>query len=289
MYTATENILDVTQLEPKQKHLTIFIRFDELTEGETLTVHNDHDPKPLYYQLLAERGDFFTWQYLEQGPQWWIVKITKRVSGFNNETLGQIAAKNLRKAEVEQELRKVDTMLSSRRVPYADWSLDFLVDYIINTHHSYIRKILPDIFLYAQKVIKVHGKEHPELIRIHQLLGEINTELITHLLIEENVLFPHIKALIVEDYKQSLSTGDWGLVEGHIYTRKGEHKLIGKKLEEIRQLSLNYILPQDACASYTLLYSMLQEFEEDMHLHIHLEHNILFPGAIAVEKQSKTI
>ena len=100
MQTTVENILNVTLLEPRQKHPTIFVRFDELEEGESLTIHNDHDPKPLYYQLLGERGDTFTWGYLEQGPEWWKVKITKRISGENYETLGQIAATDLRKAKV---------------------------------------------------------------------------------------------------------------------------------------------------------------------------------------------
>ena len=77
MQTTAENILNVTLLEPRQKHPTIFVRFDELAEGESLTIHNDHDPKPLYYQLLGERGNIFTWEYQEQGPEWWIVKITK--------------------------------------------------------------------------------------------------------------------------------------------------------------------------------------------------------------------
>ena len=81
MQATSENILNVTLLEPKQKHPTIFVRFDALEEGESLTLHNDHDPKPLYYQLLGERGNIFKWEYLEQGPEWWKVRITKRQTG----------------------------------------------------------------------------------------------------------------------------------------------------------------------------------------------------------------
>jgi len=100
METTVENILNVTVLAPKDKHPTIFVRYDALQEGESLTIHNDHDPKPLYYQLLGERGNVFTWEYLEEGPEWWKVKIRKRIPGENDETLGEIAAKDLRKAEV---------------------------------------------------------------------------------------------------------------------------------------------------------------------------------------------
>jgi len=78
MSTTAENILDVTKLEPWLKHSTIFARFDELAGGESLIIHNDHDPKPLYYQLLGQKGDIFTWEYLESGPQWWKIKISKR-------------------------------------------------------------------------------------------------------------------------------------------------------------------------------------------------------------------
>lgn len=71
------NILNVTTLEPRLKHPTIFERFDALKSGETLILHNDHDPKPLYFQLIAQRGEIFTWTYLEQGPEWWKINITK--------------------------------------------------------------------------------------------------------------------------------------------------------------------------------------------------------------------
>lgn len=72
------NVLNVTEIEPRMKHPTVFARFDELQSGDTLTIHNDHDPKPLYYQLMGERGEVFTWDYTEQGPDWWKVKITKK-------------------------------------------------------------------------------------------------------------------------------------------------------------------------------------------------------------------
>jgi len=316
MQTTAENILNVTLLEPRQKHPTIFVSFDELAEGESLTIHNDHDPKPLYYQLLGERGNVFVWEYLEQGPEWWKVKITKRISVENDETLGQIAAKDLRKAQIfkkygldfccggkktvkqacaekgldvtkiEQELQQADKMPSSRPLPYSDWSLDFLADYIVNTHHSYVRKNLPDIRAYAEKVKKVHGKSHPELLPIYQLVEEVNAELMAHMIKEERVLFPYIKELVAaKNNSQPLHAAHFGTVQNPINMMEMEHEMVGKNLEEIRNLSNNYILPKDACASYSLLYRMLDEFEEDLHLHIHLENNILFPKALEVEKE----
>ena len=224
--TLTENILDVTLLAPKQKHPTIFSRYDELAEGESLTLHNDHDPKPLYYQLLGERGNTFIWEYLEQGPEWWRVKISKRITGENEETLGQIAAKDLHKAEVfkkygldfccggkktvkeacaekgldvtkvEQELQQTAKSSSQRSLPFNDWPLDFLADYIVNTHHSYVRKYLPELRGYSLKVAQVHGDHHPELSPIKKLVEEIDEELTEHMEQEEKVLFTFVKKIV---------------------------------------------------------------------------------------------
>ena len=310
-----ENILNVTLLEPRQKHPTIFVRFDELEEGKVLTIHNDHDPKPLYYQMLGERGNIFTWEYLEQGPETWKVKITKRISGENEETLGQIAAKDLRKAEifkkygidfccggkktvkeacaekgidilkVEHELRNADKNPGVRPLPYGDWSLDFLADYIVNTHHSYVRKTLPDLIMYADKVAKVHGDHHPELIRINQLVKEITTELNAHLVKEETILFPYVKELAKASDKKQISFNEYlGTVQTPINMMEMEHEVVGKNMEEIRRISNNYFLPEEACASYSLLYNMLIEFEDDLFTHIHLENNVMFPKALEIEK-----
>lgn len=316
MLTETEKILNVTLLEPRLKHPTIFARFDELSEGENFVIHNDHDPKPLYYQMLGERGNVFTWEYLEQGPEWWKVRISKRISGESDETLGQIAAKDLSKAQIfkkygldfccggkktvkeacaekgldvtqiEHELRQAEKIPASRPLPYNEWSLDFLADYIINTHHTYVRKNLPDIRAYAEKVMRVHGKNHPELMGIFPLVEAVNNELTSHMAKEEKILFPFIKKLVAaKNSSQPEVTSNFGTVQNPIQMMEMEHELAGNHLAEIRTLANNYKLPDDACASYSLLYRMLDEFEDDLHLHIHLENNILFPKAIQLEKE----
>ncbi len=312
----TGTILDVTRLEPRQKHPTIFACFDKLSEGETLTLHNDHDPKPLYYQLLGERGDIFRWEYLEQGPEWWKINITKKVMGASDETLGQIAAKDLRKAEVfkkygldfccggkktvkqaaaekgidpsviEKELAEADKNPSARPLPYGDWSLDFLADYIVNTHHSYVRKTMPEIRGYAIKVASVHGGAHPELLTIRDLVDEVHDELMSHMVKEENILFPHVKKIVAAGGRPENSDAPFATVQQPINLMEDEHELVGKHMESIRELSNNYAIPADGCASYTLLYKMLEEMEEDLHIHIHLENNILFPKALEIEKQT---
>ncbi len=316
MQATLDNMLNVTLLEPRLKHPTIFHRFDELAEGESLTILNDHDPKPLYYQLLGERGNVFKWEYLEEGPEWWKVRLSKRVGTERDETLGEIAAKDLRKAEVfkkygldfccggkktvkeaceekgmdvtkiEQELQQADRMPSARPLPYLDWTPDFLADYIVNTHHSYVKKTLPDIRSYAEKVMRVHGARHPELANIRPLVESIYNEMSSHMVKEEQVLFPYIKELVKASDKSEVSHATHlKSVSNPINMMEMEHELVGKNMEIIRQLSDNYKLPEDSCASYSLLYRLLQEFEEDLHLHVHLENNILFPKAITLEKK----
>lgn len=315
MPTLEENTLDVTLLEPRQKHPTIFARFDDLLPGESLTIFNDHDPKPLYYQLLGERGDIFTWEYLEQGPQWWKVRIHLRDNNQTAETLGQIAAKDLRKAQVfkkygldfccggkktvrqacdekgldatriEQELAQAGVQKDARALPYDEWSLGFLADYIVNTHHSYIKKNLPDIRTYALKVMRVHGSRHPELVSVYELVEQISAELTAHLATEEKVLFPYIKALALVGQGGRLEEELPFTAESPIRRMEVEHETVGEALASIRRLTNDYSLPEDACASYSLLYRMLEEFEEDIHLHVHLENNLLFPKTLALEEE----
>lgn len=311
-----ENILNVTLIEPKLKHPTIFVRFDELKPGESLTIHNDHDPKPLYYQLLGERGNIFIWEYLEQGPKLWRVKISKRTLGESDETLGEIAVKDLRKAEVfkkygldfccggkktvkeacaekgidvtkvEQELQTADRNISSAQpLPYNEWELDFLADYITNTHHRYVKKISPDLRSYAIKVSNVHGAQHPELMTVRQLTEEICDELSTHMIKEETVLFPYIKQLAASKKTGStVQNGHFNTVKTPIDMMEHEHESVGKNLEGIRTITNNYLLPEDSCASYAYLFKKLEEFENDLHIHVHLENNILFPKALELEK-----
>ena len=312
-----ENVLNVTLIEPRLKHPTIFTRFDELEPGESLTIHNDHDPKPLYYQLLGERGNIFEWEYLEQGPQLWRVKIAKKLLGEEDETLGEIAAKDLRKAEVfkkygldfccggkktvkeacaekgldvtkvEQELQTADKNISTARpLPYNDWNIDFLADYIINTHHSYVKKALPDLRSFASKVASVHGDRHPELFPISQLVDEVYEELTSHMIKEETILFPYVKQLVASKHNGNLLPGkSFNTIKSPISIMEQEHEVVGNKLDQIRKLSNNFSLPEDACASYSYLYKTLDEFENDLHIHVHLENNILFPKALALEKK----
>ena len=307
-------VLDVTKIEPRLKHPTIFEHFDRLAASEALVIHNDHDPKPLYYQMLGERGNCFTWKYLLNGPEAWEVEIRKNDSGQHAETLGEIVKKDLRKAEtfkrlgldfccggkksledackekgldvlqVKTELEKTaNTSTGAPQHDFDAWSVSFLADYIVNVHHAYVKQNLPVLLELSQKVATRHGKTNPALVRVWEKVNAMANELVVHLNKEERILFPYIKQL---DEKGGDTSGIFRSVQEPVAVMEDDHDIVGKLAVDIRNLTDNYALPEHACTSYALLYKKLGDFEDDLHTHIHLENNILFPKAIALESKS---
>ena len=169
---------------------------------------------------------------------------------------------------------------------YNQWSLEFLIDYIINNHHTYVRSKMPEIDAFARKVAKVHGRRHPELNEIQQLVKKLYTEILDHLEKEEKDVFPYI---------QKLNGGANGVTfsseEAHydyevhpVTLMEEEHDEAGGIMERIQELSEDFSPPQDACTTYRLLFKYLEDFQKDLHKHVHLENNILFPKALKLEK-----
>jgi regulator of cell morphogenesis and NO signaling len=307
--------LDVTRIEPRLKHPTIFQHFDALGEGETFIIHNDHDPKPLYYQLLAERGDTFTWQYEQQGPAVWLVKITKKETEAP-ETIGSIAAGDLRKAavfqkfgldfccggrktlqeacaeagvaveKVQAELQECGSQPLKASEDFNSWDLDFLADYIVNVHHRYVTESAPALNDLSWRISQHHGNAHPELHPIGQHVTALLSEMRHHQVKEEKVLFPFIRQL-VQCRKENKSAGNppLGTVESPVQTMVDEHDSVARHLHAIESLSDNFQVPEDGCQSYRLYFQKLQELDTDLHQHIHLENNILFPKSIELEKE----
>lgn len=308
--------IDVTVLEPRMKHPTIFKEFDLITQGEAFVIHNDHDPKPLYYQLLAERGQIFEWEYLLNGPEVWEVKISKTNAGNPDTTIGEMAAKDFRKAEVfrkygidfccggkktlkevcnkkgidsteiEKELLEIDQRPTSSNENYNEWELDFLADYIVNKHHKYVVDSHPILFELTAKVARVHGDRHPELIDVAHYFNEVAEELKMHMHKEEMILFPYIKELVKAKKEHlTLERPPFGTIQNPINMMEEEHLSAGGNLEKVKELTDNFTPPADACNSYRVLFAKLDEYEKDLHHHIHLENNILFAKAIDLERQ----
>ncbi len=187
--------------------------------------------------------------------------------------------------ELEKELgQAVESSMPEESTNFDKWGLVELVDYIIEKHHSYVRQNVPLILEFAQKVATVHGHAYPEVIKIAELFQEAAKELGPHMMKEENILFPYIKDLVNARNSEKSTESMFGLVQGPISMMTMEHESVGDIMKEIRKLSGNYIPPLHACNTFKVEFFKLKEFEEDLHQHIHLENNILFPKAIALEK-----
>jgi len=185
--------------------------------------------------------------------------------------------------ELKRDLEDVNC--SSKSSDDADnWDLNRLIDHIVNVHHKYVLENLPLIHAYAEKVSRVHGSNHPELIDIFDRFLDLKNDLTTHLGKEENVLFPYIKSLLNDP--ESTTEPPFGSIQKSIATMVKEHDTAGDIMKEISGLSNNYYPPADACTTYQILFKKLEEFENDLHRHVHLENNILFPKAIDLEPQS---
>lgn len=205
-----------------------------------------------------------------------------------NVSLSELCAKkSLDFSEIAKDLQTLDDKVS-RSHNFNAWELDFLVDYIINVHHSYVLENLPLISQYADKVAKVHGHHRGETLEINNLFKEVAEELRAHMLKEEKVLFPFIKKLLAAK-KQGSSQLQSPLVsiEEPINMMEAEHERAGEAFRNIASLSNQYSPPPEACNTYRVLYAKLQEFEEDLHQHVHLENNILFPKALQLAESPR--
>jgi regulator of cell morphogenesis and NO signaling len=167
-------------------------------------------------------------------------------------------------------------------------SLTGLCAHIVATHHEYVRRELPRLAAFAQKVVNKHGENHPELIIIRATLARLAEELTQHLAKEEIVLFPYIAKLeraIAEG--GPLPQGCFGTVTSPIAMMTQEHEDAGMLLQVLRDKSKQYTAPEGSCPTYHGFFDGLREFEQDLHQHIHLENNVLFPRAVEMEASAR--
>ncbi len=169
-----------------------------------------------------------------------------------------------------------------------NWQVDPLADlitHIKNTHHQYTRKEIARLGPLFDKVCSVHGKNHPELLQLRETFHGLAQELTTHLMKEEMVLFPYIVRMeesVLQ--REPILPPPFGTVQNPVSMMEHEHDSAGNTLRALRTTSNGYTAPPDGCVSFQTLYKTLAELEADLHQHIHLENNILFPRAIAMEK-----
>lgn len=178
-------------------------------------------------------------------------------------------------AHITNQLHALKQTALSASQNFNEWDLGFLADYIVNTHHKYVMKTLPELVFYTQKIANVHGLNHPELIEVAALFDKINSELLQHLKKEEEVLFPSIKEVLKNNSQTAKQT-----IRTEISRMNGEHEFAGGAMDTINVLTQNYVVPDDACNTYRVSLNLLHQFEDDLHIHVHLENNILFPKAL---------
>lgn len=189
----------------------------------------------------------------------------------------------------ETILNEINTVLNTKNdntIDFKSWPLDLLTDYIEKTHHRYVQDKTQILLPFLDKLCKVHGAAHPELFEINELFKGCAGELAQHMKKEELILFPFVKKMVQATLShEQIMQPHFGTIENPIAMMMHEHDAEGERFRKIASLTHNYTPPADACNTYKVTFAMLQEFEEDLHKHIHLENNILFPKAVELEQK----
>ena len=181
------------------------------------------------------------------------------------------------------DLNQLENNTSSHN-NFNNWELDFLIDFIVNTHHKYVEENLSLLKQYGDRVAKVHGHHYSELLEIKELIHVVAGELASHMKKEELILFPFIKKLVIAKKEGTkVEIPNFGTVDNPIKMMEEEHDKAGDIFKRISELTNTYKTPEGACNTFKALYSKLEEFEDDLHQHVHLENNILFPKAKQLE------
>src|SRR5664280_85813 len=183
--------------------------------------------------------------------------------------------KGINKNELIENLEKLKSTPNTGMHNFIEWEPGFLCDYIVNTHHKYVLKTMPELLTYTEKIASVHGERHPELAVVADLFSQINRELLQHMKNEEEVLFPAIKQAVSLRSEKAKE-----VIISEIARLSKEHEFAGGAMDRINIITSDYKVPADGCNTYNVTFKLLREFEDDLHTHVHLENNILFPKAL---------
>ena len=195
-------------------------------------------------------------------------------------------AKNIKKDELLDKLNQSINQVHTGESDFKLWPIDLLADYIEKKHHRYVVEKMPLLKQYLNKISEEHGKNHPELLEIEALFNASAGELAMHMKKEELMLFPFVRKMMTAPSEEiKAHPPHFGTVNNPIQAMMQEHDTEGKRFRQISELSNQYTTPAYACNTFIVAFSLLKEFEDDLHLHIHLENNLLFPKAVALEKK----
>lgn len=187
--------------------------------------------------------------------------------------------KGLPVESIARELEKITTAPQSNQMPFSEMTAEQLISYILIHHHFYVKQSMPTLAGHLEKVASKHGAGFPYLAEVLFLFKEIQEELTSHMQKEEMILFPRIKELEAMSGIRQNRNVQGSFISGPVQVMELEHEQAGDILSKIRKLTSNYTPPADACTTFRVSLAGLKEFEEDLHRHIHLENNVLFPLA----------
>ena len=196
--------------------------------------------------------------------------------------------KGLNTEEVLKELKhSVKSALTGNNPEFNEWDIDFLADYILNIHHRFLNKALPEAYEYVKRMLEEHSLHYPELKELETILQRMMKEIPPHMKKEEEVIFPYIKQINhawrhKDSYASLLIRTLRKPVEE---VMQAEHESVSKQLQKIREITNKFTLPSHPSSVYRIAFAKLKELDNDLVQHIHLENNILFPKAIALEKE----
>jgi len=165
------------------------------------------------------------------------------------------------------------------QMPFTEMTAEQLISYILIHHHFYVKNSIPTILNHIEKVNSKHGEKYPHMKKVLALFNEVADELLPHMQKEEGILFPRIKLIFGTDENATAARKMNGYIDGPISMMEMEHEKAGDLLFEIRELTQQYLAPDTACTTHRICLDELKAFELDLHQHVHLENNILFPMA----------
>ncbi|OPJ56165.1 iron-sulfur cluster repair di-iron protein [Clostridium oryzae] len=195
--------------------------------------------------------------------------------GGDRQLTEAVKEQNLNADEIISEINEDYNKYVTEEVKDKNWASENyskLIEHVINTHHAYLNETLPRLSELTTKILRVHGANHSELSKVHKLLHSLKMELDQHLIKEEEIVFP-----LVVEYEKTGNKEILSKAVENIKELEEEHEGAGAILKELREITKNYAVPQDACNSYRMTYKLLEKVEDDTFRHIHLENNIIFP------------
>lgn len=189
--------------------------------------------------------------------------------------------------QISAEIQNLQSLTPDRvsEADFKSWPMDLLVDYIEKKHHRYVVSKTPVILGYLKKICDVHGENHPELYEVFEIFSASSKDLAAHMKKEELLLFPHIRKMMRSTEEDApMASPHFGSVKNPIAMMMNEHETEGDRFLRIAELTNSYTPPVDACNTYKVTFALLEAFERDLHKHVHLENNVLFPQAVELEK-----